>query len=137
MRHYLIVANQTLGGEHLAEKIGEFLETGPCSFYLVVPATPPQDHLTFTEGEAESLAGSRLEVALKRLAEMGAEASGEVGDPNPVQAIEDVLDREKFDEIVLSTLPPGLSKWLGQDLLSKVERAFSLPVTHIIGEATQ
>lgn len=134
---YLIVANQTLGGEPLAEKIGEFLETGPCDFYLVVPATPPQDHLTFTEGEAESLAGARLEEALKRLAEMGAEASGEVGDPNPIQAIEDVLDREKFDEIVLSTLPPGLSKWLGQDLLSKVERAFSLPVTHIIGEAAQ
>jgi hypothetical protein len=65
---------------------------------------------------------------------LGIQAEGEVGDPHPVDAIQDLLDRgETFDAIVLSTLRPGISRWLKRDLISRVE-GFGVPVHHVIGE---
>lgn len=72
----------------------------------------------------------RLHTALTRFKELDAETSGEVGDPDPLQAIADTLRERPFDEIILSTLPPGASRWLRQDLPHRVERSFSIPVTH-------
>jgi hypothetical protein len=134
MRRYLVVANQTLGGTHLTEKITETLAAGPSAFHVLVPATPPGHLATWTEGEALAVAQERLDAALLRFKELGAEASGEVGDPNPLQAIGDALLEQKFDEIILSTLPLGASRWLKQDLPHRVERTYSIPVTHIVGE---
>jgi hypothetical protein len=134
MRRYLVVANQTLGGEHLTQKVKELLAEGTCRFHVLVPATIPADHAVYTEGEAVALAQARLDDALKRFRDMGAEADGEVGDANPLEAIGDALRDEKFDEIVLSTLPVGASRWLKQDLPHRVERSFELPVVHIVGE---
>jgi nucleotide-binding universal stress UspA family protein len=136
MRRYLVVANQTLGGEHLAMKVKELLAEGPCRFHVLVPATVPSDHAVYTEGQAEALAKQRLDDALARFRDMGAEADGEVGDASPFEAIADTLrEEEDFDAIVLSTLPVGASRWLKQDLPHRVERSFGLPVTHIVGEA--
>lgn len=132
MRSYLVVANQTLGGEHLVEKVRECVGEGPCRFRIVVPATPPQDHLTWTEGHARSLAQARLDEAIARFRRIGAEVDGEVGDPKPMLAILDALQEAEFDEIILSTLPPGPSRWLRQDLPHRVQRAFNLPVTHVV-----
>jgi hypothetical protein len=56
----LIVANQTLGGEALTECIEKRRRLGPCSFYVVVPATPPKEHLTWTEGEARAIPAGRV-----------------------------------------------------------------------------
>jgi nucleotide-binding universal stress UspA family protein len=135
MRRCLVVANQTLGGEHLLELLRERVAAGACSFHVVVPATPPHRHATWTEGEAVALARRRLDDALARLRELGAEADGEVGDPNPVEAIEDVLNVDAgFDEIILSTLPPGISRWLHADVPHRVARRFSVPLTHVIVE---
>lgn len=135
MRRYLVVANQTLGGPQLILKMREALAQGPCAFHFLVPATPPQDHATWTEGEAGALAKERLDSALARARELGVEADGSVGDPNPVQAIADVMATNAFHEIIVSTLPAGISRWLRLDLLHRVERRFDLPVTHVIGEA--
>ncbi len=135
MRRYLVVANQTLAGEPLASKIRDLARAGPSSFHLVVPATPPRDHV-WTEGEARATAKTRLDAALARLATLDAEVDGEVGDGNPVLAIGDTIrDHGPFDEILLSTLPPGLSKWLKVDLPHRVRSSFGIPVTHIVGEA--
>jgi hypothetical protein len=134
MRRYLVVANQTLGGDHLADKVKELLAEGPCRFHVLVPATAPKEHAVYTEGEAEAIAHRRLDDALARFSGLGAEADGEVGDANPLEAVGDVLRDEEFDEIILSTLPPGASRWLKQDLLHRVERSFGLPVTHIVGQ---
>ena len=134
MRRYLVVANQTLGGEHLAEAVKGRLATGDSRFHIVVPATSPADHAVWTEGEAHALATQRLQRALARFRELGAEADGEVGDPSPLEAINDALREEEFDEIILSTLPPGISRWLGQDLVHRVERSVDVPVTHVVGE---
>jgi hypothetical protein len=135
MQRYLVVANQTLGGEHLIEEVRRRTDSGPCRFHIVVPATPPEELIPWTEGEAIAIAQSRLDRALERFREMDADASGEVGDRNPMLAIEDALRDGQFDGIILSTLPPGISRWLKLDLPSRVVGHFGLPVTHIVGEA--
>jgi len=131
VRRYLVVANQTLGGGHLVSLLRELAEK-PSTFHVLVPATPPSDHL-WTEGEATAIAHRRLDIGLERFRKMGIEVTGEVGDGRPLQAIDDVLARESFDEIVLSTLPPRLSRWLKLDLVHRVESAYGLPVRHVIG----
>jgi GABA permease len=132
VRHYLVVANQTLGAEQLAAKVRECVQAGPCQFHIVVPATPA-DHGMQTEGHDHALAEQRLEAALVRFRELGAEVEGEVGDGNPMLAIGDALRARKVDEIILSTLPAGPSRWLKKDLPHRVERGFGLQVTHITG----
>lgn len=130
MRRYLVVANQTLGGRHLMSLLRELAET-PSSFHVLVPATPPVDH-PWTEAEANAIARRRLNIALERFRTIGIDVTGEVGDGRPLEAIDDVLAREPFDEIVLSTLPPRLSRWLKLDLIHRVEAAYGLPVRHVI-----
>jgi hypothetical protein len=137
MRRYLVVANQTLGGSHLIDKVRETIAAGPCTFHVLVPATAPGHFATWTEGEALAVAQERLDTALTRFKELGAEAAGEVGDPDPLQAIADALRERPFDEIILSTLPPGASRWLRQDLPHRVERSFSVPVTHVVAEVEE
>jgi hypothetical protein len=137
MRRYLVVANQTLAAEPLVSRMRELARAAPSSFHVVVPATPPRDHI-WTEGEARATARSRLDAALARFAELGAEVEGEVGDGNPMLAIGDALrDHGPFDEIVISTLPRGLSKWLKVDLLHRAEASFGLRVTHVVEEQTR
>jgi hypothetical protein len=130
VRRYLVVANQTLGGDHLLSLLRE-LSQQPSSFHVLVPATPPRDHL-WTEAEARKIARRRLDDALERFRSVGVEATGEVGDERPLQAIDDVLQREDVDEIVLSTFPPGMSRWLRLDLPHRVTATYGLPVRHVI-----
>jgi GABA permease len=134
VQRFLVVANQTLGGEHLIDEVRARLAHGPCEFHILVPATPPGDHATWTEGEAEGIAKRNLAKALETFRRLGVKATGEVGDEQPFGAIGDVLRDQEFDEIILSTLPAGVSRWLGQDLVSRVERSFAIPVTHVVGE---
>jgi len=133
-RRVLIVANQTAGGTHLMEAVRARLGSGPCRFMLLVPATPPPDHATWTEGEARALAQERMESALESLRGIGAEIEGVVGDHRPVNAIADLLIERPQDEVIVSTLPIGVSRWLKQDLPHKIEKAFGLPVTHVVAE---
>ncbi len=135
MRRYLVVANQTLAGSHLVDAVRERLRTGPCRFHILVPASPVHEHATWVEGEAHGVALERLRRGLERFRQMGAEADGEVGDHRPIDAIGDALrDGGPFDEIIISTLPPGRSRWLKLDLPHRVEAAYGVPVTHVIGQ---
>lgn len=138
MRRILVIANQTLGGKHLERRIRQLLQEGPCRFHLLVPASPPP-HQAWTEGEALALARERLREALERFQALGAEVEGELGRPgdeSPVPVIREVLERDpNFDLILLSTLPPGISRWIGMDLPHRVSRLTYTPVEHIIGEA--
>lgn len=135
MSRYLVVANQTLTGRHLREEVARRIERDPAArFHLVVPATPPQEQLTWTEGEADAIASKRLRHTLADLGALGADVSGEVGSERPMEAVGDAIRRSAFDGIILSTLPAGPSRWLRQDLPSRVERAFDLPVTHLVAE---
>jgi hypothetical protein len=134
-RRYLVVANQTLGGAHLLEKVRQCMAAGPSRFHIVVPATHPREHASWEEGEAKELASKRLSAAMDRFRELGAEVDGEIGAPSPVEAIGDAIRAAgRFDEIILSTLPPGPSRWLRLDLPHRVERAYNLPVTHLVAD---
>jgi GABA permease len=134
MRRFLVVANQTLAGHHLLEHVRQRLAAGPSWFFVLVPATPTDTQVVPGVGEADVLARRRLEGALARFRAEGASAVGAVGDPNPLRAITDALSQESFDEIILSTLPPGTSRWLIDDLPTRLARATRLPVTHLVGE---
>lgn len=132
-RRILIVANQTAGGSHLKNAVRKRMEEGPSRFTLLVPASPPGDHV-WTEGEAQASAEKRMGEALAGLRELGAEVDGVIGDPRPIHAITDVLVEHAHDEIILSTLPVGISRWLKQDLPHRVERVFRLPITHVVAQ---
>jgi hypothetical protein len=117
---YLLVANQTLGGAALLEEIQRRIATGPASFYVVVPCQPDQE-----------TAEGRLTTALAMLRARGVDVEGEVGDRHPVAAVHDALQGRSVDEIIISTLPAGVSRWIQNDTPSKLQRIFSLPVTHV------
>jgi hypothetical protein len=132
MKRYLVVANQTLGGGRLLDTVHDLAAKGPSRFHVLVPATPPSNR-EWTEAEARALANQRLERALERLRGLGLEVDGEIGDEHPVDAVGDVLERgEVFDAIVVSTLPPGISRWLKLDLVHRVEK-YGIPVIHVYG----
>jgi hypothetical protein len=131
MRRYLVVANRTLGGEQVLDAVRQRMQEGPCTFHVVVPASHPSS--AWSEGQVMAMAQRRLDEALARLGQLGAQVTGEVGDASPVRAVGDVLLREPVDEILLSTLPPGPSRWLRQDVIHRIERNYDVPVTHILG----
>jgi hypothetical protein len=157
MAHYLVVANQTLGGAELDEEIRRRMQEVPSSFYILVPATRPQDYPTSTgmelgaggstpmvaratapgpatQEEATAHAQHRLGQLLDQLRRLGADADGEVGHPDPLRAVGDVLSSRSFDEVVVSTLPQPISKWLAMDLPHRLHRRFDLPVTTVIAK---
>lgn len=134
MARYLIVANQTLCADELTDRIRQLCSEGPCSFHVVVPATHTKDHAFHTEGASHAVAERRLDAALERFRSVGAEADGEVGDASPFLAVRDCLLADgRYDGIILSTLPPGVSRWLKQDLPHRLERTFGISVTQLTG----
>jgi hypothetical protein len=132
MPTYLIVANQTLGGAELLDKVAELHAAGSCEFHLVVPATVPKEHLTWTEGEARTIAARRLDEGLTRLRSVGASVDGEVGDASPVLAVDDALRHRTVDGVIVCTLPIGMSRWLKLSLPDRIERKHKVPVTHLV-----
>jgi GABA permease len=146
VRRFLVVANQTLGGEQLTAKLAACVDAGPCRFYLVVPVTNTEaSDRWFTGGLegvlpgayriARTLADGRLRQELERLRTAGVEADGEVVEPTPLAAIRRIAGREDVDEIIVSTVPRRLSRWLAMDLPHRIRRTSSLPVTHVVGPA--
>jgi hypothetical protein len=129
MRSYLVVGNQTLTSPELATAIGELMAGGPTDFHVVVPATPNQKGFTWDENEARAVARERLTEFIGRLKAMGAQASGEVGSRDPIEAVQDALRGHPVDEIILSTLPSGISRWLGQDVPTRLRGSVLVPVT--------
>ena len=129
MKSYLIVANQTLTSQSLADEITARLADGPLRAHVVVPLSPVGGRLTWDEDESRTVAQDRLDDVVKRLRDMGAEADGEVGDRDPVMAVRDALRGREVDEIIVSTLPKGLSRWLGEDVPSRLRDSVAVPVT--------
>ncbi len=128
----LIVANRTAATDLLQEAVRARASAGPAEFHLLVPATPRGLHrLVDPEVSGREEAAAQLELALEKLREAaGAEVTGHVGDADPTAAISDALHEQHFDEIIISTLPRRLSRWMHIDLPSKV-RGIGLPVTHV------
>lgn len=134
MAKYLLVAHQTADSPELVERVREIVATDPVAeFVLLVPATPPGHLLVWEEGETREIAGRRADAAAARLKETGARlTAARVGDGSPFAAIADELGQSPdYDAIVISTLPPGVSRWLGMDLPARVAREFSIKVIHV------
>ena len=129
MHSYLIVANQTLTGQALADAMAERLADGPDRAHVVVPLTRVGGRLTWDEAASRGAAQERLDDALERLSTLGAEADGEIGDADPVSAVRDAMRGREIDEIIVSTLPRGLSRWLGEDVPSRLRDSVRVPVT--------
>ena len=126
----VVVANQTLPSPALADAIAARIESGVTVFHVVVPATPPARHgMTWDENDSRRQANDRLEAFLVHLRSRGVEATGEVGDRDPVAAVRDALRGCDVGEVILSTLPPGISRWLGQDVPSRLRGAVPVEIS--------
>jgi hypothetical protein len=132
-RRILVIANETVGGPELLARIRELGEGAQTRVLVVSPAlNTPLRHLASDEDTARAAAQERLERSLSRLDREGIEASGEVGDGDPLQAIEDALRTFGADEIVISTHPEGRSNWLERGVVTGARERFAVPIHHVV-----
>ncbi len=153
MRRYLVVANQTLQAAELRDELRKRASAGPCSFFVIVPDTKaaqydpvaaggvlPQPGMWWwatyyarpaTDEEATAQARQRLSLMLDGLAELGVPVEGDLGCADPLAAIGEACAGRQFDEIIVTTLPRHVSRWLRAGLPRQAQRRFGLPVTTI------
>lgn len=134
----LVVANRTAATPALQEAVRERAAKGPAIFTLLVPNSAHGLHrVVDPEDTDRAEAGAMLELALPLLEEAaGSDIDGIIGDHNPFDAIQDVVNVRGADEIILSTLPTRVSRWLHSDLPSKLN-GLGLPVTTITAKGTR
>jgi uncharacterized membrane protein len=129
----LVVANETVAGRALRGEVLHRTSETDADVLVVCPALNSRiRHWTSDEDRAREQAQERLERSLAALSEAGVEARGEVGDDDPMQAIEDALRTFGADEIIISTHPPGRSNWLEKDVITRARERFDLPITHVV-----
>jgi hypothetical protein len=128
----LVVAHKTAATPALLEAVRERAQRGPATFTLLVPNSAHGLHVVVDpEDQAESEAQQVVELAVPLLEDAaGTPVEGIVGDPSPMNAIQDAINLRGFDEVIISTLPARVSKWLKLDLPSKVG-GLGLPVTTV------
>jgi hypothetical protein len=132
-RRILVIANETVGGQTLRETIRHRSEGWRAEVLVVTPAlNTPLKHWVSDDDEARDAAQQRLHRSLARLNEAGIEARGEIGDGEPLQAIEDALRTFGADEIIISTHPEGRSNWLEKGVVSGARERFAVPITHVV-----
>ena len=126
----LILAHRTAATPGLADAVRRRAAAGPARFTLLVPRTPHGLHRLMDPEEAdEGEAQEILDRALPMLsAAAGTPVDGLIGDPTPLTAIDDAINSQTFDEIIISTLPKRVSRWLRLDLPSKAS-GFGIPIT--------
>ena len=123
----LVVANVTATSRELLAALSERARVDRCHFTLILPAPA-------VGAPGREAAQRVLAEALHRLSGAGLDVDGIVGDHDPLTAVTDVFDPARHDEIVVSTLPTGVSKWLQVDLPHRIQRAVDVKVTHVIAE---
>jgi hypothetical protein len=128
----LVVAHRTAATPALLSAVRERAARGPCTFTLLVPNVAHGLHrVVDAEDQAADEAQAVLELALPLLEEAaGGPVEGIIGDPEPLNAVQDAVNLRGFDEIIVSTLPKRVSRWLRLDLPSKVG-GLGLPVTTV------
>jgi hypothetical protein len=132
-KHVLVVANETVAGRRLHEEVRRATRDQPSRVLVISPAlNSPLRHFVSDEGPARKAAQERLDRSLAALRRSGIEATGVVGDADPLQAIEDALRTFGADEIIVSTHPEGRSNWLEKGVVSGAQRRFDVPVTHVV-----
>jgi hypothetical protein len=132
-RRILVIANETVGGGELLSILRRKSEGVQERIHVVCPALNSQlRHWASDEDGARAAAQRRLDASLERLRAHGVQADGEVGDSDPLQAIEDALRTFGADEIVISTHPEGRSNWLERNVVGLARERFDVPITHVV-----
>jgi hypothetical protein len=122
--HVLVIGSQTVVGEPMLEAVRERAEQSPAEFTVVVPADPPG-------------AERRVRQTLAQLRASGIEATGHVGDPDPVCAVVNAIHAEQVDEIILSTFPGSSSGWLRRDVIGRIRKHTDVPLRHVVVERAE
>jgi hypothetical protein len=129
----LVMANRTAESPELLEALKTRAGQGECEFTLVIPSTPHGLAWAADQSAGESEAEHHRKAFVDELRDEGLDVrDAKVGDPEPLAAAQDACNQEDFDEVIVSTLPLHLSKWLRVDLPRKVRAATGLPVTHVV-----
>jgi phosphopantetheine adenylyltransferase len=123
----LVVANETVLGEQLLDRIRVRAEEGPASFLVVCPQSDP------SRGEHPE-AERRLRAALSLLRSEGIDVHGQIAHPDPFVAAMEAVEDERTDELIVSTFPGERSGWLRRDLVGRLRAQTGLPVQHVIVE---
>jgi hypothetical protein len=132
-RRILVIANETVGGQRLREEIRRRSEGFDEQVFVVCPAlNSPLRHWASDEDGARVQAQERLSTSLSQLRAAGVDAKGEIGDAEPLQAMEDALRLFGADEIIISTHPEGRSHWLEKGIVDAARERFAVPITHVV-----
>jgi hypothetical protein len=132
-RRILVVANETLSGAALRDEIERHAGREATEVFVVCPALNTKlKHWTSDDDAARAQAHARLEAMLDTLQRDGLTATGDIGDGDPVQAIEDGLRIFGADEVIVSTHPPGRSNWLERDVVRRARERLDVPITHVV-----
>jgi len=132
-KRVLVVANETVGGDELMEVIGELALADKSLFYVICPALNTRlKTWTSDEDPARAAARIRLQTMLERLSSVGVEAQGDIGDVDPLVAVEDAVRLFRPNELVVSTHPEGRSNWLERGVVSALRERYEMPVTHVV-----
>jgi hypothetical protein len=133
----LVVANETVGGPELLDEIRGRSQGRSTHVLVVCPAlNSPLRHWVSDEDAARASAQGRLDGSLASMRTAGLDATGEIGDGDPIQAIEDALRTFRPDELIVSTHPAGRSHWLERGVVEKARERFDLPLTHVVVDLT-
>ena len=131
MSTILVIANETLGGASLLEKIQE--KAGPDDRVVVcVPRNRPREGYVIYDDAVYDAAQVRIDLARQFLRERGLTAVGDVGDPDPYTAAMDAVAEWRPDQIIVSTYPATSSGWMRRDIIERISDATGLPVTHVV-----
>jgi len=132
-RRILVVANETVAGGALRDAIKVAAEGARANVLVVSPALNTKlKHWTSDEDQARAAAEERLARSCRELERLGINARGEVGDADPLQAIEDAQRTFGAEMIIISTHPQGRSNWLERGVVSGARERFSVPITHVV-----
>ena len=124
-RNVLVVANETVVGKPLIDRIRERAELGPASFLIISPQSDPR------QGEHPE-AERRLRRTLSELRAAGIEAHGQIAHPDPYTAAMQAIEDERVDEVIVSTFEPSRSPWMRRNLVQRLHNDAKVPVEHVV-----
>jgi hypothetical protein len=129
----LVLANETIGGKNLIDKVLE-RRGDDVSFHVVVPRARPRRGNVVYDEAVRDMAQVRVDLMLAFMRDNGIKGDGEVGDPDPFLAATDAVPAEGIDEIIVSTLPAATSGWMRRDLPERLQETTGLPVEHVVSD---
>lgn len=132
-KRVLVLANETVAGHELQTLLAGMARAGETEIHVVVPALSSRFRYFMSDVDGpRAHAQERLERSLKIMSQAGIDATGAIGDADPVRAFEDATVVFVPDYVVISTHPPGRSNWLEKDVVERVRKKTDVPVTHVV-----